>query len=128
MTAACSTHSSMLYRSTFHQSTTLWHLHKHKHLTSYPKAESPACYMQACMPQYSYEPGPKNSAQHALPSCRLDCNGRHHRIDNFLRRAGILLEQLPGLPVQAVSIAIRCTPSKRAKVRVVSRQTHVEDG
>ena len=46
----------------------------------------------------------------------------------LLRGAGILLEQTLGSPVQAVGVAIRYTPSKRAKVGVVSRKAHIEDG
>ena len=118
----------MLYRSTFHQSATLWHLHKHKPLASYPKAESPPWHQKPCLLQCSYD-GPvfKGLFQHTLPPCRLDLSGMYHHIDMFLHNAGILLEQMLGLPVQAVGMAIRHTPAKRAKVRVVPRKAHVED-
>ena len=108
MTGARNSHSSMLYRSTFHQSATLWHLHEHKPLTSYIEAESPPCYMKPSLLLYSYGPVSNDSTQHTLPPRQLTFSGRHHRIDS----AGTLLEQMLGLPVQAVGMAIRHTPPK----------------
>ena len=117
----------MLYKSTFHQSATLWHLHKHKPLTSYPKAEMPPWHQKPCLLQCSYGTVSNNSTQHTPPPFWQSFLVVQS-IDMLLCRAGILLDRMLGLPVQAVGMAIRHTPSKRAKVGVVSGQAHVEDG